>query len=577
MIFVDPSGDDSGPGTADRPFATLERARDAAAPGSVVELGAGTYRLTRTFELTAAHSGVTYRARGHGTPEQAEVVISGGRPVTGWITDGDGTAHAPHPGPTPRQLYVGGRRVERAAIALADLGLRRTADGYTADGTAPQAWRGEVEFVYRGVYPWTEGRCPVAAVTGDARTSAIAMARPGFDHIVGLYHSVITWDGPGAGETYGADSPTFAENSPAFVTEGTFAAGGGTVTYRPRPGDDLGDAVAPALETLAHARGVRDVVFQGITFADAAWNGPSGPDGFPHYHGNGYYDGGGDLRIVEFAEGQGRVTVPGSSASIPGNVVVEDSHGVLLEDCRLTRMGGVALEFRGAGSGNTVRRTEVTGTAGGGVVVGAGARGHRVEDCRVHRVGRDYRGSPAVLVAGTEDTVLARNLVADTPHAGIVVYEGRGTRVLHNLVHDTMGVLADGGGVYVSGPQGTSRADGAVIRGNVVRDTLTSYNFGLYTDYGAAWVAVEGNAVYRADAPVALAVSPPLEHVVFTGNVWDADPGPAPEGVVLDGNTVLAPEAFATDQRVAAITAAAGPRRAAEDTAPEDDGSRHAG
>ncbi|MER5626932.1 hypothetical protein ABT061_38480 [Streptosporangium sp. NPDC002544] len=34
-----------------------------------------------------------------------------------------------------------------------------------------------------------------------------------------------------------------------------------------------------------------------------------------------------------------------------------------------------------------------------------------------------------------------------------------------------------------------------MVRGNVVRDTLTPYDFALHTDYGAAWVTVEGDAV----------------------------------------------------------------------------------
>ncbi|PSK85031.1 parallel beta helix pectate lyase-like protein [Murinocardiopsis flavida] len=558
MIFVDPAGDDAGPGTFEAPFATLHRARDAAGPGTVVSLRAGTHRLTDTLILSAEHSGVCYQAHGYGTAAQEEAVISGGRPVTEWAADADGTHRAEVPGPAPRQLYVGGRRVERAAIPL-DGTLVRDDTGYTTEGTGPQSWYGDVEFVYQGAYPWSEARCPVARISGDAHSTAIAMASPAFDRAARLYHSVITWDGPGAGDNNGVDSPTSAENSPAFLTDGTFATADGALHYRPLPGEDPADAVVPVLETLLHARGVGDVAFRGITFAEATWRQPGTPDGFLHYHGNGYYNGGG-LHTVTFAEGQGQVTVPGTAESIPGNVVVEDSSRVTVEGCRFTRLGAVALEFRGDGADNAVLGSEITEVSGGGLVIGEGARRHRVEDNRIHRIGAEYRGSPAVLVSGTVDTTVAHNRVDTVPHNGIVVYEGRGTRVLHNLVHDTMRVLADGGGIYISGPQGDSRDNGALVRGNVVRDTVTSYNFGLYTDYGAAWVTVEGNAVYRADAPVVLEVSPPLEHVAFVGNVWDADPGAAPDGVELAGNTVLPAEAFDGDPRVAAIAAAAGPR-----------------
>ncbi|WP_084722892.1 right-handed parallel beta-helix repeat-containing protein [Streptomonospora alba] len=557
-VFVAPSGDDTGPGTFEHPFATLDRARDLAAPGTVVTLRGGTYRLTDTFRLTAEHSGVVYQAHGYGTAAQEEVVVSGGRPVTEWVADADGTHRAQAPGPAPRQLYVGEHRAERAAIAL-EHPLVRTPGGYTAEGTGPQSWHGDVEFVYRGAYPWSEARCPVARIAGDAKSTEITMADPAFDRATRLYHALISWDGPGAGETYGVDFPTFAENSPAFLTDGTFATHAGVLHYRPLPGEDPTDAVAPVLETLLHARGLSDAAFRGITFAEATWLHPGTPSGFLHYHGNAYYDGGG-LHTVTFAEGQGQVTVPGASASIPGNVVFEDTARVALEGCRFTRLGAVAVEFRGTGADNAVLGSEITEVAGGGLVIGEGARRHRVEDNRIHRIGRDYRGSPAVLLSGTLDTAVAHNQVDNVPHAGVVVYEGRGTRVLHNLIHDTMQVLADGGGIYISGPQGGSPADGALVRGNVVRDTITPYNFGLYTDYGASWVTVRNNAVYRSDAPVVLEVSPPLEHVAFTGNVWDADPGDAPDGVELAHNTTLRPEAFDGHPKVAAIAAEAGIR-----------------
>ncbi|MFF2848788.1 right-handed parallel beta-helix repeat-containing protein [Streptomyces sp. NPDC058001] len=572
MIFVDPSGDDTGPGTVERPFATLQRARDAARPGTVVTLRAGTYRLTDTFLLTAAHSGVVYQAQSYGTPDQEEVVISGGREITDWTASDDGTRQGTHhgthhggihraetPGPAPRQLYAHGHRVERAALPLDGHALVRTADGYTTKGAGPQLWLGDVEFVYRGAYPWSEGRCRVAAVSGDADTTTITMAAPAFEQATRLYHSILTWEGPGAGESYGVDSPTSAENSPAFLTEGTFATVGTVLHYRPRGAEPPAGVVAPVLETLLHAQGVHNITFRGITFADATWLRPSTPQGFLHYHGNGYYDGGG-METVTFAEGQGQVTVPGDNASMPGNLIFEDTSRVTLESCRFVRLGAVAVEFRGKGADNTVRDSEITEVAGGGLVIGEGARDHHVENNHIHHIGLDYRGSPAILVTGTRDTVIAHNQVNDVPHAGIVVYEGRGTQVVNNLVHDTMRVLADGGGIYVSGPQGDSHANGALIRGNVVRDTITPYNFGLYTDYGAAYVTVEANVVHRADAPVVLTVWPPLEHVVFLGNVWDADPGEAPDGVVLKDNTTLPAASFATDPRAVAITEAAGRR-----------------
>jgi hypothetical protein len=88
-VFVSPGGSDQWAGSADRPFASLERARDAVRnlrghEPITVWIAAGSYELTRTFALTQADSGtaaapVVYRAL-----PGAEVRVSGGREIKSW-------------------------------------------------------------------------------------------------------------------------------------------------------------------------------------------------------------------------------------------------------------------------------------------------------------------------------------------------------------------------------------------------------------------------------------------------------------------------------------------------------------
>ncbi|HPA19040.1 MAG TPA: right-handed parallel beta-helix repeat-containing protein [Verrucomicrobiae bacterium] len=101
-LFVASGGDDGNPGTAAKPFATLERARDeiralrAKGAGAqpqepvTVLLRGGRYEVARPFELTAQDSGsagapIVYRTR---KGEEARIV--GGRAVTGWQVVSDG-------------------------------------------------------------------------------------------------------------------------------------------------------------------------------------------------------------------------------------------------------------------------------------------------------------------------------------------------------------------------------------------------------------------------------------------------------------------------------------------------------
>jgi hypothetical protein len=63
-FYVAPSGADTNSGSREKPFATLERARDAARKdkGSTVFLADGTYRRTKTFELDQRDSGTVFKA-----------------------------------------------------------------------------------------------------------------------------------------------------------------------------------------------------------------------------------------------------------------------------------------------------------------------------------------------------------------------------------------------------------------------------------------------------------------------------------------------------------------------------------
>ncbi|MBF8190502.1 right-handed parallel beta-helix repeat-containing protein [Nonomuraea sp. K274] len=563
-FHVAPSGDDSWPGSLERPFATLERARTAArsAVGDVVvHLRAGTHALAEPFELTAADSGVVYQAYGYGTPEREEAIVSGGRRITGW-RERDGVWLADVGDLDTRQLYVDGRRAARAGIDGLPGAVSVTDTGYVTDSVLEWASPGDVEFVYRGVYPWTEARCGVAALAAGDGSTAITMCRPAFEWGLELYNS--TW----AGQTSrGLGLPTRIENDAAFLREpGTFVLdrsrpGRHVLMYLPRPGEDPAGTrvVAPVLETLLRVVGARDASFMGLTFADATWLRPSRPEGFLHYHGAGYYEGGGvETALIE--EGAS-VTYPAASVTIPACVTFGDTAGVAVEGCRFTRLGAGGLGVHGS-DGLVVRGCDFDTLSAGAIEV-SGSQATSIEDNRVRHIGLEYSGSPGIAVAGAKGCVVAHNEITHVPHCGIVVGPGEGVRVLRNLTADTMEVLADGGGVYLSGPQGDSYETGAVVEGNVIEDTRTPYNFGLYTDYGASWVTVEGNVVVRAHNTAVLTVAPPLENVVYRGNFWDADPlghESPPRGVTYEGNVTCEDERALNDA-TAAIRSRAGVRR----------------
>ena len=80
-FVVSPSGHDTAAGSAAHPFATLQKACDAARsqPGSTIWVHGGTYFMDKPLVLKPEDSGLTIRACDKETP-----VLSGGQPVTGW-------------------------------------------------------------------------------------------------------------------------------------------------------------------------------------------------------------------------------------------------------------------------------------------------------------------------------------------------------------------------------------------------------------------------------------------------------------------------------------------------------------
>ena len=91
-FHVAATGRDDGPGTRDKPFASLGRARDAVrakiAGGLTADVTVlvhgGTYRLHEPLVLTAADSGTDKHAVTYAAAPGEAVTISGGRRITGF-------------------------------------------------------------------------------------------------------------------------------------------------------------------------------------------------------------------------------------------------------------------------------------------------------------------------------------------------------------------------------------------------------------------------------------------------------------------------------------------------------------
>jgi len=564
-IYVSPSGSDSAAGTKNAPFATLQRAQravralTATMSGDIVVNVSGTLRLTAPLTLSdaAGDSGENgYRVVYRSSPSSPGV-ISGGQVIGGWTLNRSTGVWSVDVGSLEtRQLYVDGVRARRAALGAGLPGtVVTTTTGYTTTSTAPQSWAHpeDIELLYRGATNWTEPRCGIASISGNTLSTTITMDQPCFDRMRALFPPSVDWDGT-VHDPVG--NPTDVENSGSFLDDpGTFyldrsTSGHHILSYLPRTGEDMSTAtvVAPVLETLVSGAGssgnpLHDVAFKNLTFADATWLAPNTGSGFVNFYGGMYYDG-------------------TTLTSVPGNVRFQESARIAFKQDRFVRLGASALELSKNSSDSRVVGNVFTDVSGQGVQIGALPpettsvnSGNEVRNNWVHDIGVEYPASIGIELQGTQDTTVAHNQLNDLPYSGIAMLHAGTTatqqRALHNKVFDAMQVLADGGGIYVSGTQGSSYATGAVVRGNVVHGLNGLISQALYPDYGPTWETFKDNVTYDNWENFGICASPSPDHVQFVGNFWDDDQpldycGPQ-AGVTFTANTLFPESTFESD------------------------------
>ena len=300
-FFVASGGSDANPGTRERPFQSLEKARDAVRlllPGMTgdiaVTIGGGTYPVRHTIEFGPRDSAtgnhrVHYRAAAGAKP-----VFSGGVAVTGWTPHKDGIWKAPlKRGEKLRALYVNDSRA-----VMANSGKKIRAQGgwgtyKVTAGQAPWAWqsgqaadgiqynRADLPEISRNVSDveienqttWNKNFIGVREITSEGDKYIFKLQQP-----YGAIAQQIGWT---AGLTL--NSEQIIHNAMELLDqpgEFYFDRAEQTVYYIPRQGETMQTArvIAPVMETLLHLKGdalknrVRNITFDGLTFAHTDYN-----------------------------------------------------------------------------------------------------------------------------------------------------------------------------------------------------------------------------------------------------------------------------------------------------------------
>lgn len=279
VFFVAPAGSDANPGTENKPFQTIGKAREAVRAISaktngniVVLLHGGVYPLADTLILDYRDSGQNGHAVIYRNYPGESPILSGGRRVAGWARGSGQLWKAPAPVANCRQLYINGSRRERAHGAPPP-NLRPDGDtGYRTSLAAMAGWNNPQDLELCWFNVWCHTRCRVQAIRRDGTEAVITMLQPWFDYARNK-------------EGVQLNEPAYLENACELLDEpGEWYLDRAqrVVFYQPLPNEDPGrvEAIVPGLERLLELRGtldqpVHDIHFEGLTFAYAGWLQPS--------------------------------------------------------------------------------------------------------------------------------------------------------------------------------------------------------------------------------------------------------------------------------------------------------------
>ncbi|MGO9115569.1 MAG: right-handed parallel beta-helix repeat-containing protein [Thermoguttaceae bacterium] len=493
---VAPEGSDSNPGTQEKPFATLERAREQVrklkaagslpADGVTIVAAGGVYELKQPLALTAEDSGdqgavIVFKAR----PGQTVRVV-GGRRVTGWKPVSDSTVLARlettarthvvkadlralgitdfgamsggfgQSGGPGLELFFNDQPMTLARwpnagfIKITDVlgptpvdvrGTKGAQEGvFVFEGDRPLRWVGESDAWVLGYWfwDWAEQRHKIASI--DPVRKTIAVARP--------YHSY----GYRKGQWFYGFNILAELDTPG---EWYLDREKGILYFWPPTPIASGTAVVSTLPSLVTMKGTSHTEFRGFTF--------------------------------EAARGTG--------------IVIEGGARIRLLGCTLRNLGGGAVQVSG-GRGHRVVGCDISATGDGGISLDGGDRrtltpgGHVADNNHIHhwsRWNRMYR--PGIVLSGVGQTA-SHNLIEFSPHTAIG-FGGNDHVIEYNEIHHVCMEANDAGALY-AGRNWTMR--GTVVRFNYLHD-ITGFEgrgcVGVYLDDQYSGTEVRGNVFAR--------------------------------------------------------------------------------
>ncbi|MCD6497797.1 MAG: cadherin-like domain-containing protein [Deltaproteobacteria bacterium] len=173
-----------------------------------------------------------------------------------------------------------------------------------------------------------------------------------------------------------------------------------------------------------------------------------------------------------------------------------------IDHCVIRNAGRKGVLIRG-GANNGVERCDITNTGDDGVDMNSGDRAsitlakNYVRNCHIHQFSRwVWTYTPAVRLAGAGN-IIAHNLMENAPHTAIL-FGGNEQVIEYNHIHDVCIWSSDAGAIYTGRHWGYRNN---VVRYNFIHDVDSSFEgygtHGIYLDDCVSGITVFGNVLYR--------------------------------------------------------------------------------